>query len=365
MGFVQTEEVRKTEIEELKRMLVGCGRLNRRKDDEELQGRRASSKQAVEFNGEEELVCVTSGVSYLGVAIVNRLLTRGYSVRIIVDNEEDKERLRELETSGEMRTSKNGIDAVMAKLSEVESLVEAFQGCHGVFHTSAFTDPAGLSGYTKSMAEIEVKASENVMEACSRTPSVRNCVVTSSLLTCLWRDTTTHELPPVVNHESWSDESLCTRKKLWYAVGKLRAEKAAWKRAEERGLKLATICPGLITGPEYFGRNPTATIAYLKGGQEMFKDGLLATVDVMKLAEAHTCVFEAMNKTACGRYVCFDRVIQVEDEASRLAMEIGIPANQIVSEDASNCRPARFVLSNKKLCNLMSTRTRRNCYNQS
>jgi len=64
------------------------------------------------------------------------------------------------------------------------------------------------------MAEIEVKASENVMEACSRTPSVRNCVVTSSLLTCLWRDTTAHELPPVVNHESWSDESLCIRKKV-------------------------------------------------------------------------------------------------------------------------------------------------------
>jgi hypothetical protein len=96
----------------------------------------------------------------------------------------------------------------------------------------------------------------------------------------------------------------------------------------------------------------------------MFKDGLLATVDVMKLAEAHTSVFEAMNKTACGRYICFDRVIQVEDEAERLAMEIGISANQIVSEDASNCGPARFVLSNKKLCNLMS-RTHRNCYNQS
>jgi hypothetical protein len=52
-----------------------------------------------------------------------------------------------------MRTSKNGIDAVMAKLTEVESLVEAFQGCHGVFHTSAFTDPAGLSGYTVSLSK--------------------------------------------------------------------------------------------------------------------------------------------------------------------------------------------------------------------
>ncbi|CAK7328046.1 unnamed protein product [Dovyalis caffra] len=365
MGFVQSEERTKMEIEEFKRMLLaGCGRLNWRKDDEEFQGTRASSEQVVELNNEEKLVCVTSGVSFLGLAIVNSLLTRGYSVRIIVDNEEDKEKLRELETSGEMRTSKSGMTVVMANLSEVESLAEAFEGCDGVFHTSAFTDPAGLSGYTKSMAEIEVKATENVMEACSRTPSVRNCVVTSSLLACLWRDMTTHGLPPVVNHESWSDESLCIHKKLWYALGKLRAEKAAWKIAKEKGLKLVTICPGLITGPEFFGRNPTATIAYLKGGQEMFKDGLLATVDVMKLAEAHACVFEAMNKTAYGRYICFDRVIQVEDEAHKLAREIGIPANKIVCESATNCDPARFVLSNRKLCNLMS-RTHSRCYNPS
>lgn len=52
---------------------------------------------------------------------------------------------------------------------------------------------------------------------------------------------------------------------LWYALGKLRAEKAAWRIAKERGLKLVTICPGLITGPDFFRRNPTATIAYLKG----------------------------------------------------------------------------------------------------
>lgn len=52
---------------------------------------------------------------------------------------------------------------------------------------------------------------------------------------------------------------------LWYALGKLRAEKAAWRIANERGLKLTTICPALITGPEFCRRNPTATIAYLKG----------------------------------------------------------------------------------------------------
>jgi hypothetical protein len=56
-----------------------------------------------------------------------------------------------METSGEMRSTNDNISVVMAKLTEIESLSEAFQGCRGVFHTSAFIDPAGLSGYTVSL----------------------------------------------------------------------------------------------------------------------------------------------------------------------------------------------------------------------
>lgn len=44
-----------------------------------------------EVGGREEkrkkLVCVTSGTSYLGSAIVDRLLSRGYSVRIAFSNQ--------------------------------------------------------------------------------------------------------------------------------------------------------------------------------------------------------------------------------------------------------------------------------------
>ncbi|CAN0904280.1 Cinnamoyl-CoA reductase-like SNL6 [Linum grandiflorum] len=115
------------------------------------------------------------------------------------------------------------------------------------------------------MGEIEVKAAENVVEACSTTPSVRSCVVTSSLLACIWRDSTLQDYPCVVNHKSWSHESFCRDKRLWYALGKVRAEKAAWSKSKEKGVKLATICPGLVTGPEFLARNPTSTVAYLKG----------------------------------------------------------------------------------------------------
>lgn len=52
--------------------------------------------------------------------------------------------------SGEMKIGENKLQAVMAKLTDVDSLKQAFDGCRGVFHTAAFTDPAGLSGYTVS-----------------------------------------------------------------------------------------------------------------------------------------------------------------------------------------------------------------------
>jgi nucleoside-diphosphate-sugar epimerase len=350
-------------MEDFRQMLLACAGLNRSKYDEEFIQKSYNNNGGGVDDVAGKVVCVTSGVSYLGVALVNRLLLCGFSVRIITDNQDDVEKLREMETSGEMRIPNNKLTAVMAKLTDIHSISQAIDGCHGVFHTSAFVDPAGLSGYTKSMAEIEVKVAESVIKACARTPSVRNCVLTSSLLACIWRDSTLHDLSDTINHNSWSDESLCIEKKLWYAFGKLKAEKTAWKIAKDEGIKLTTICPGLITGPEFIHRNPTATIAYLKGAREMFADGILATVDIFRLAEAHVQVYEAMNKNASGRYICFDSIVETEYEAEKLTQEIGLPADKIIG-DAVDFIPAHFELSNRKLTSLMS-RTIRPCYNES
>lgn len=57
-----------------------------------------------------------------------------------------------MEISGEMMEAycKNKISVFMAKPTEIQGLMVAFDGCHGVFHTSAFADPAGISGYSVS-----------------------------------------------------------------------------------------------------------------------------------------------------------------------------------------------------------------------
>lgn len=87
----------------------------------------------------------------------------------------------------------------------------------------------------------------------------------------------------------------------------------------------------------------------------MYGDGLLATVDVDRLAEAHVCAFEAMNKTASGRYICFDQVIQREEELLKLAGETGMQTDVLSGGNASSDSFSfRFKLSNTKLCRLMS-----------
>ncbi|XP_028772280.1 cinnamoyl-CoA reductase-like SNL6 [Neltuma alba] len=342
MGLLPTVESWAAEVEEFRRTVVACAAIHRRKDDEGLP--KSPLPSDVHDGDEGTMVCVTSGVSYLGMALANQLLLQGYSVRITVHNSDDMEKLREMEN-----TRGDKLQVVMASLTDIQSLRIAFEGCRGVFHTSAFTDPAGLSGYTKSMAEIEVRATQNVMEACATTPSVNKCVFTSSLAACLWQDSA----QPVINHASWSSESICIHNKLWYALGKTRAEKRAWKIAQERGLKLTTICPALITGPEFCRRNPTATIAYLKGSPAMYANGLLATADVVKVAEAHVCVYKAMDGTASGRYICFDKVIGSPCDAEKLANQTGLPIDKICGAH-TNPDSLRITLSNHKLCRLMS-----------
>lgn len=347
MGIVCPDESKRIEIEEFRRMLLSYAAVHRTKAGDEFKNP-GHLPSAIQQNREleEKKVCVTSGVSFLGISIVNQLLLRGYSVRVIVEKQEDLEKLREMEISGEMRQSMNTVEAVMASLNDVESLSQAFNGCRGVFHTAAFVDPAGLSGYSKSMAEVEVLLTKNVTQACAMTPSVRNCVLTSSLLACVWQDINSSR---TIDHDCWSDESICINKKLWYALGKLKAERVALNVARESGFKLATICPGLVTGPDFLSRNPTPTIAYLKGAQEMFINGLLATVDINTLAVAHVLVFEEMKNTAYGRYISFDQVIRSDEAFGKLARETGIDVRTMRSNSRTNSSNI-VKLSNAKLC---------------
>lgn len=70
-------------------MVVASGAAaHRRKDHQGFDGSRLipSSVDDDDLCDRDRPVCVTSGLSFLGIALVNNLLARGYSVRIVVEN---------------------------------------------------------------------------------------------------------------------------------------------------------------------------------------------------------------------------------------------------------------------------------------
>ncbi|KAJ0632763.1 putative NAD(P)-binding domain superfamily [Helianthus annuus] len=91
MGVVRTHESRRSEIEEFHHMLLSCSVVVVIKvsTEDEHNLRRLTSRNRNEFTVNQKVVCVTSGVSFLGVTIVKQLVLRGYSVRVIVDNEDN------------------------------------------------------------------------------------------------------------------------------------------------------------------------------------------------------------------------------------------------------------------------------------
>uniref|UniRef100_A0A453A025 3-beta hydroxysteroid dehydrogenase/isomerase domain-containing protein n=3 Tax=Aegilops tauschii subsp. strangulata TaxID=200361 RepID=A0A453A025_AEGTS len=356
MGVLRSTHSMAAEVEEMRAaLLVGAGgpawSWRRR-------GAAAAAKRgagAEEGAAEARAVCVTGGISFLGLAVVDRLLRHGYAVRLALETQEDLDKLREMDLFGE--NGRDGVWTIMANVMDPESLHRAFDGCVGVFHTSSLVDPGGISGYTKHMATLEAKAAEQVVEACVRTESVRKCVFTSSLLACVWRQSYPHRhrFPATVDESCWSDEAFCREKKLWFALGKTMAEKAAWRAARGRDLKLVTVCPALVTGPGFRRRNSTPSIAYLKGAHTMLAEGLLATADVERVAEAHVRVYEAMGGTAGGRYICYDHVVRRAEEFAELERQLGLRPRAPPPPAAA---PPSFELCNRKLARLVSSRRR-------
>ncbi|KAL9678071.1 hypothetical protein QQ045_015910 [Rhodiola kirilowii] len=303
---------------------------------------------------ERKTVCVTTGNSILSSHIIKELLTRGYLIRVTLQNQEDFEDMRELVSDNEMNQLER---VVVAKMGDVDDLCEAFRGCHAIFHTSSFIDPHGVSGYSESMAFLETEAATNVIEACGRTAYLKRCIFTSSLLASIWQGNDFSN--EVVDETCWSNEDFCRENKLWMALGKTRAEKAAWRKAKEMKVNLISLCPGLLLSPSIPITASATCIPYLKGSQTMLQRGLLAVDDFENLAKAHVNVYEEMDYGACGRYLTFESVVKGLDEAREIQDQLKAHGLGPINCELGEHGEKKSSLTNAKLMKLVARASNR------
>ncbi|KAM7472871.1 hypothetical protein LguiA_011054 [Lonicera macranthoides] len=261
---------------------------------------------------ERPTVCVLDAYTYVGFWILKGLLIKGYSVHAAIQKNGETEivkKIIELEKTYENRLSIFSVDML-----DYHSILESMKGCVALFCCLDSSD-----GYEdENMVELEVRGAINVVEACAQTENMEKIVFSSSLTAAIWRDNISSDKD--VDERSWSNQDFCKKLKLWYALAKTQSEQAAWALAMDRRLKMISINAGLVLGPSVSQQSPKVTMSYLKGAEQMYENGVLAFVDVNFLADVHVKALE--DESTCGRYFCFNQIVNTEEEALKLAQSL-------------------------------------------
>ncbi|MFI7677595.1 NAD-dependent epimerase/dehydratase family protein [Actinophytocola sp. NPDC049390] len=220
-------------------------------------------------------VLVTGASGFIARHVVAELRGAGYRVR------------------GTARRDVDGVDELArADLGADAGWAEAVDGCDYVMHVAS-PFPVGVPSSEDELVRPAVDGTLRVLRA-AKEAGVRRVVVTSSVAAIAsgHRDT-------VVRTESdWSD----LERSAAYAKSKTLAERAAWDFAQESGLELVVVNPGMVLGP-------------------LLSSGVSTSVDVVR----RLLVREVPGSPKMGF-----PVVDVRDVAigHRLAMESSIAAGQ-------------------------------------
>lgn len=293
------------------------------------------------LSGHGLTVCVTGAGGFIASWLVKRLLEKGYTVRGTVRNPVDpkNDHLRALEGAADRLT------LVRADLLDPDSLLAAFSGCEGVFHTaSPVTDDP------EKMIEPAIRGTRHVMTVAADT-GVKRVVFTSSIGTVYMNPYRDPNEP--VDDTCWSDLEYCKKTENWYCYAKTVAEQGAWEVARKRGLDLVVVNPVLVLGPllqPTVNASTDHVMKYLTGSAKTYVNAAQAYVHVKDVAEAHVRVYEAAH--AHGRYICAESTLHRGELCRILAKlfpEYPIPTK---CKDEVNPPVAGYKFSNQRLKDL-------------
>ena len=225
------------------------------------------------------LALVTGGGGFLGAAIIDRLLARGWRVRSF--SRGDYPALREL-----------GVKAIQGDIADADAVARACADCDIVFHVAA---KAGIWGPRSEFERANVFGTQNVVLAC-RLHRIPRLVHTSS--------------PSVIfdgSSMAGVDESAPypDKYKSVYSETKAEAERIALAFHGHYDTRVIALRPHLIWGPRDNHIVPRVIGRARAGALRQVGDGtnVVDTTYIDNAADAHICAADALetNPAAGGR----------------------------------------------------------------
>lgn len=259
----------------------------------------------MQFNG--ETVCVTGAGGFIASWLVKSLLERGYNVRGTAREPGDEKNVHLQNIEG----AKERLKILKADLLDYDSLLEAINGCSGVFHTACPVPSQRASNPEVEVINPAVKGTLNVLKACS-VSKVKRVIMTSSVGAVLMDPKRPRD--KFVDESCWSDPEYCRETQNWYFMAKTVSEQGAWHYSEEHGLDLISICPSLVLGPilqPKLNASSLILVKLLNGDLERCENKARNIVDVRDVAKAHILAYEI--PSAAGRYLCTAHSVKTKE----------------------------------------------------
>ena len=241
------------------------------------------------------MLLVTGATGYVGSAVVQVLVEAGLPVRAAIRD------------AGRAAILPESVERVFADLNDEASLVEAMQGCDGVFHLAASLGPL-----PEDTRRSNVDGTARVLAA-ARDAGVRRVVFTSSSAAIVAADGLVSEQAP--NRTALVDP---------YSTSKAEAEGLVFAAVAD-GLDACIVNPVNIYGPSPYGPGSYngLFLAAAKGEVQEVVDAPVGWVLVEDVARGHLLAFE--KGEAGHRYVLCSEVAPFGSVVQRFAELTGSP----------------------------------------
>lgn len=222
---------------------------------------------------EDGPVAVTGASGYIGSHVVRYLLEDGYTVHGCVRDATRTDKTAHLRDMAEGAPGKLEVFSADLMKAQEGAYDDAFTGCAAVFHVAADlgSDPSYGPPTPQRTFDSCMTATAGVLESARRAGGVKRVVYTSSAAAVMglraggrspegyaYKDEDwAGEGPYETIEERWTVTSPRTGKvhKLWtlerqaYAMGKVEAERFAYRFGEEHGIDVVSCCPCHVLGP--------------------------------------------------------------------------------------------------------------------
>jgi nucleoside-diphosphate-sugar epimerase len=246
---------------------------------------------------------VTGASGYIASWIVSELLDLGYTVRGTVRDRTREDKVAHLK---DLDANKPGrLDLVEADLLKPGSFDAAAEGCTVIYHCASPFLIGKVKDPQRQLVDPAVQGTRTVLEAASRSASVRRVVLTASVVSMYGDPADVIEDGGTLQENHWNRSSSLEHQP--YNFSKLEAEKLAWTMAgQQQQWDLVSVHPAFVLGPSLSTRSDGASASLfmdmLKG---TYKSGMpdlqFGVVDVRDIAHLH--VLAGTKPEAHGRYV--------------------------------------------------------------